>query len=80
MPPADTVDALRTKITNYRRTRLTSAKSMHHWLDALIADAEQELHRRTHRDPESPPAPTFRPPDVRNTYPFDENAPRQRIA
>jgi hypothetical protein len=82
MPAPETADELRTKIAHYQQTRRTAARSMHRWLDALIADAQETLRLLAgpdEDDDEIPPAPPGRRPDVRSTYPFDEHAPRQRI-
>lgn len=72
-------------LENYRRSRATTAKSMHRWLDALIADAEERLlaleagseMSAAPPPPAAPPTPAS-PNPLRSTYPFDENAPRQR--
>jgi len=80
MLPAQTADELRSKLANYKRTRCAAAKSMHRWLDALIADAEEQLRQFAPLDlgeaATAAPAPPRR--GVRSTYPFDEHAPPQR--
>ena len=88
MVHGETVDEIRARIANYNRTRLTTAKSMHRWLDALVADAEEKLRGLTPTrgagagNPrtaalQSAPAPHLA--EIRSTYPFAEDAPRQRI-
>jgi hypothetical protein len=92
MLPADTVDDLRMKLANYKRSREGAARSMHRWLDALIADAEEKMRSLGAPVPVADdagtdgdgPAPTATSgvtsvDAFRSTYPFDENAPRQRI-
>jgi hypothetical protein len=87
----ENADELRTKLANYRRTRHTSAKSMHRWLDALIADTEEKLRdvsraigtplagagAATTSAPESASANPTHLATIRSPYPYDEHASRQ---
>ena len=77
MMPTESADELRTRIARYKLTRHTSARSMHRWLDGLIADAEKELHRLAHTKAERPPTPPAGHPLVGHIVPFDEHMPRQ---
>ncbi len=89
MGPQETADELRMKLTNYERTRRTSAPAMHRWLDGLIADTREQLRRlgeRVHADADASRPSSARATaaplasgDPRSTYPFDERAPWQRL-
>ena len=88
MVHGENVNEIRARLEHYRRTRSTTAESMHRWLDALIADAEEKLRQLAPTrgagvgNPatttlRSAPAPHL--VKMRSTYPFAEDAPRQRI-
>ena len=81
---ARTIEDLRQTLRNLKRTRQSSAASMHRWCDTLIRDTEAELARLT----EEPSAVEHdrgrRVMDsetmaARSTYPLCETAPRQRL-
>ena len=51
------VDDLRKTVTNLKHTRHSASRSMHRWLDNLIADAEADLRRLSSPDADAA-APT----------------------
>jgi hypothetical protein len=73
MLSGETPDELRVKIANYRQSRRAAARSLHRWLDALIADAEAQLHSLLAGDSRTtaPPRPASKLRPAAADHPHD---------